>query len=159
MAAAGAVALFHVEGVTPEAPDLESVFDGAPQRAISITQKDLDEMRTRNPEHADLVVFGCPQMTLDEVSQLAERFSGNRVRKRTMFCLVPEAKEQFETTDLCRKVRQAGVKVTDCCPVAALTARIGAKSVLTPSAKCFYYLAGTQYGTTDDCLTACGARG
>jgi predicted aconitase len=28
MASSGAVALFHVEGVTPEAPDMRTVFDG-----------------------------------------------------------------------------------------------------------------------------------
>ena len=156
MAAAGAVALFHVEGVTPEAPDLTSVFDGAPQSVISITQRDLDEMRTGNPDHADTVVFGCPQMTFEEASQLAERFTENTLKKRTMFCLIPDAKQRFEATELCRKVRKAGVRVTDCCPVAALTARIGARPVLTPSAKCFYYLAGTEYGTIDDCLKACG---
>ncbi len=157
MAAAGGVALFHVEGLTPEAPDLQTASDGAPPAVITVTQKDLDDMRTGDPHQSDMVVFGCPQMTFEEASQLAERFAGNKVKKRTMFCLVPDAKRRFEATDLCRRVRQAGVRVTDCCPVAALTARIGAKRVLTPSAKCFYYLAGTVYGTTDDCLKACGA--
>jgi predicted aconitase len=157
MAAAGAVALFHVEGVTPEAPDLQSVFDGAPAEVISVTQRDLDDMRTADPNQSDTVVFGCPQMTFEETSQLAERFSGRPVKKPTMFCLVPDAKLRFEKTDLCRRVQQAGVRVTDCCPLAALTVRIGAKRVLTSSAKCFYYLAGTEYGTVDDCLRGCGA--
>ncbi|MFI5395350.1 MAG: aconitase X [Candidatus Binatia bacterium] len=157
MAAAGAVALFHVEGLTPEAPDLKSVFGGAPPAVMTITQQDLDAMRVEHPEDSDMVVFGCPQMTLEEASQLAERFAGNAVKKRTMFCLIPDARKRFEATELCRGVRQAGVQVTDCCPVAALTARMGAKRVLTPSAKCFYYLAGTVYGTKEDCLKACGA--
>lgn len=157
MAAAGAVALFHVEGVTPEAPDVQSVFDGAPEKEITIGQADLDALRAGDPDDADMVVFGCPQMTLEEVSRLAERFGSGRTKKRTMFCLVPDAKRRFEGTDLCRRVERAGVQVTDCCPVAALTVRLGARRVLTPSAKCFYYLGGTAYGTVDDCLAACGA--
>jgi predicted aconitase len=158
MAAAGAVALFHVEGLTPEAPDLETVFDGRPQRTITVTQGDLDEMRAADPERSDIVVFGCPQLTLDEALHLAGRFSGAKVRKPTFFCLVPKARRRFETTEACQRLRQAGVRVTDCCPVAAFSVRLGAKRVLTPSAKCFYYLAGSVYGNEDDCLRACGAE-
>jgi hypothetical protein len=157
MAAAGAVALFHVEGLTPEAPDLKSAFDGQPSATITVTQQDLDAIRTAEPNVADMVVFGCPQMTLEEASRLSEHFTGRRVRKRTMFCLIPAAKKRFEATGACRKVCEAGVCVTDCCPLAALNTRLGARRVLTSSAKCFYYLAGAEYGTLDDCLTACGA--
>jgi predicted aconitase len=158
MAAAGAVALFHVEGLTPEAPDLRSAFDGDAPTTISISQKDLDAMRTEDPAQSDLVVFGCPQMTFEEASRLAERFTGAKVKKPTMFCLIPDAKKRFEATDLCGKVRRAGVRVVDCCPVAALTARVGKRHVLTSSAKCLCYLAGTAYGTVGDCLQACGAE-
>jgi predicted aconitase len=157
MAAAGAVALFHVEGLTPEAPDLRSAFDGEPRTTISVAQEDLDAIRIKDPGQSDLVVFGCPQMTLEEASRLAERFTGGKVKKPTMFCLIPDAKKRFEATDLCSEVRRAGVRVVDCCPVAALTARVGKRRVLTSSAKCLCYLAGTAYGTVDDCLQACGA--
>ncbi|MFC1890163.1 aconitase X catalytic domain-containing protein, partial [Thermodesulfobacteriota bacterium] len=76
MAASGAVALFHVEGLTPEAPDLKAAFDGhEPEETITITQKDLDDLRTDRPDHADMVVFGCPQMSFDEAVTLAGRFT------------------------------------------------------------------------------------
>jgi predicted aconitase len=157
MAAAGAVALFHVEGLTPEAPDLRSAFDGEPPTTICISQEDLDAMRIKDPDQSDLVVFGCPQMTFEEASQLAERFTGSKIKKPTMFCLIPDAKKRFEAAGLCGKVQRAGVRVVDCCPVAALTARVGKRHVLTPSAKCLCYLAGTAYATVGDCLQACGA--
>jgi predicted aconitase len=61
MAASGATALFHVEGLTPEAPDLKTVFDGHPTGTITITQQDLDGLRNPDPD-PDLVVFGCPHI-------------------------------------------------------------------------------------------------
>jgi predicted aconitase len=156
MAAAGGVALFHVEGLTPEAPDLKTVFDGEPETFITVTQQDLDDLRTNDPAGCDLVVFGCPQMTLEEARLLGERFAGKRVKKPTWFCLVPEAKERFEKTDLYSKVRTAGVEVHSHCPVAALTLRLGKKRVLTASAKCLYYLGGAEYGSVEDCLATSG---
>jgi predicted aconitase len=45
MAASGAVALFHVIGLTPEAPSMEAVFPNGPEEVHTITQKDLDDLR------------------------------------------------------------------------------------------------------------------
>lgn len=158
MAASGAVALFHVEGLTPEAPDLKSVFNGQPETTITITQEDLDSLRKKQPDIASSIVFGCPQMTFDETMELAKYFVGKRVKKPTWFCLVPDAKRRFEKTDLYQDVLRAGVKIYDFCPLGALTARLGNKHVLTPSGKLFYYLEGTDYGNMDDCLKACGVN-
>lgn len=158
MAAAGAVALFHVEGLTPEAPDLKTVFDGEPENTITITQQDLDEMRFKKPDQATMVVFGCPQMTYEEATELGKHFEGKKVNKRTWFCMIPEARERFEKTEAAVKVKAAGAQIFEHCPLAALSVRIGNKHVLTPSGKLFYYLPGTDYGTVDDCLKACGVN-
>jgi len=156
MAASGAVALFHVEGLTPEAPDMKTAFDGEPKSTITITQDDLDGVRSKKSGWADQVVFGCPQMTVEEASGLAENFAGKKVSKPTSFCLIPSEKIEFEKTELCGKAREAGVEVYDHCPVAALTVRVSGKNVLASSAKCYYYLDGSEYGTVEDCLKECG---
>jgi len=156
MAAAGGVALFHVEGVTPEAPDMKSVFDGEPKETITITQADLDGLRTSDPESADMVVFGCPQMTVEEATAVGERFVGKRVKKPTWFCMIPDHEERFAQTETCERVKAAGVEIHTHCPLAALTVQFGRKKVLTPSGKCFYYLDGTVYGNMKDCFRACG---
>jgi predicted aconitase len=156
MAASGAVALFHVEGITPEAPDLPSVLDGEPARTITITQEDLDRLRARNPERASMVVFGCPQMTFEEANEIGALYAGKKTKVPTWFCLIPEAKRRFQETELGRRVQAAGVEVHDFCPLAALTIRIGKKRVLTSSGKLFYYLSGTDYGTVEDCLKGSG---
>jgi len=156
MASSGAVALFHVEGVTPEAPDMKTVFDGEPEETITITQKDLDDLRFDKPESADMVVFGCPQMTLDEALELAPHFEGRRVQKPTWFCMVPAAREKFKGSKEHDAVRAAGVEINCWCPLAALSVRLGRKTVLTNSGKLYYYLHGTEYGNRQDCLRACG---
>ena len=157
MAAAGGVALFHVEGLTPEAPDMKTVFEAEPEETITVAQEDLDALRARKPERAGMVVFGCPQMTYDETVAIAERIAGKKVKLPTWLCVVPEAKKRFEETELCQRVRAAGVEVFEHCPLAALTIRLWGKRVLTSSGKCFYYLDGSDYGTVDDCLSAAGA--
>jgi predicted aconitase len=95
-------------------------------------------------------------MTLEEVLPLSAQFEGRRVRKRTWFCVVPEALERYRQTSEYRSVRAAGVQVNEWCPLAALSVQLRRKAVVTPSAKLFYYLDNTEYGNEDDCLAACG---
>ena len=156
MAASGAVALFHVEGVTPEAPNLKTVFDGEPEKTITITQKDLDSLQSNSPNEAGMVVFGCPQMTCEEVLLIADRFHGKHVRIPTWFCMVPAEIKRFEQTDAYHKIVEAGVEVFTHCPLAALSVQASRKVVLTNSGKLYYYLEGSEYGTPEDCLRACG---
>ena len=156
MAASGGVALYHVEGLTPEAPDLSTVFDGKPEKEITVTQDDLNEMRYRGP--VDMVVLGCPQMSFDEIMGIAPYFENKKVSKPTWFCIVPAAFERFKSTDLFHKVKEAGVVFHTCCPVSALTSSQGMRprKILTASGKCYYYLEGSHYGNHEDCLRACG---
>ena len=157
MAASGAVALFHVEGVTPEAPDMDTAFHGAPPpETMTVTQADLDGLRTSAKGTSDMVVFGCPQMTLEEAAALAPHFEGRRVKRPVWFCMIPEHRKRFRDTKEYDMVRAAGVQINSWCPLAALSVRLGKKRILTGSGKLFYYLSGTEYGNERDCLRACG---
>jgi predicted aconitase len=156
MAASGGVALFHVEGVTPEAPDLVSVFDGHPKETITITQKDLDTLRFKDLNKATSVVFGCPQLTFEEAVQLGQHFVGKKTKIPTWFCMIPEAAFRFQASELYMKVVEAGVKVVDFCPLTGFSIRKGNKKLLTSSGKLYYYLSDTVYGTIKDCLEGCG---
>lgn len=155
MAASGAVALFHVEGLTPEAHDLRHVLNGSPEDTITINQEDIDALRARNAPAPGLVVFGCPHASLTEAKSLARRLDGKKVRRRTWLCTSPEAREKLEKTPEYESLLNAGVEIHEFCPLAALTVRTSRRPVLSCSAKLFYYLNGSQYGTTDDCIKAC----
>jgi len=156
MAASGGVALFHVEGLTPEALDIKSVLDGFPKVTITVTQEDLDNLRLRKPEIADMVVFGCPQMTCAEALAIGEKFKGKKVRVPTWFCMVPDELREFKGHELYGRILDAGITISEYCPLAAFSMRLGNKHILTPSGKLLYYLKGADYGTEDDCLKACG---
>jgi predicted aconitase len=161
MAASGGVTMFHVLGLTPEAPDEETALRGqAPQETLTITQRDLDALRADHgvQKNTAMVAIGCPQMTLEEITQVAGHFVGKRVKKKTMLHVMPTALREFEQTDLFDAVLRSGAEIYEHCPLAGLSLRIGIgkQQVLTPSGKLHYYLEGTQYGDLNDVLRVCG---
>lgn len=161
MAASGGVSLFHVIGLTPEAPTEEAAFLGRePEKTITLTQQDLTGVRASGEVQSDskIVAFGCPQMTLEEAEEIGRHFVGKRVRRRVLFHLMPSALREFEQTTLFEEVVKAGVEVHEHCPLAAMSVRIGLgkQQVLTNSGKLYYYLEGTEYGDLDDVLKVCG---
>lgn len=158
MAAAGGIAMFHVEGLTPEAPDMKTAFmSTSPEATLTITQDDLKKFQSIRQAQSELVVFGCPHMTYDEAFNLAGYFTGKRSKKDIWFCMIPEAKLRFEQTDLYNTIRKNGVKVFSHCPLSALTVQVLRKKVLTPSGKLFYYLKKASYTSLDECIKICGA--
>lgn len=164
MASSGGVTMFGVEGLTPEAPDLDTAFGGRePVETVTITQKDIDGVRAeRSVQHeAAQIAFGCPQMTLEEVTEISRHFVGKKVAKPVSFHIMPDAADEFSRTELYQEVLNAGVHVHRHCPLAGLSLRIGLgrKDVLTPSGKLYYYLEGTRYGNLDDVLREAGVLG
>ena len=160
MAASGAVALYHVIGLTPEAPDVNSVFDDEPSEVHTITQKDLDAVASdRNTASAaGTVVFGCPQMTLEEALSIGSRYRGSRLKRRVIFHLMPSAREPFLDHETGRNAVAAGVEVVTHCPLAALSMRfgLGNTDVLTPSGKLGCYLEGARYAALEDVIAVSG---
>ncbi|QBY04048.1 DUF521 domain-containing protein [Thalassotalea sp. HSM 43] len=161
MASSGGVSLFHVIGLTPEASDEQTAFAGQqPEQSVTISQDDLTQVRSAKEiqQDAKIIAFGCPQMTLQETMEIAPYFVGKKVKKRTLFHLIPQALREFEQSELYQQVIDAGVEVLEHCPLAGLSLRIsiGNKEVLTPSGKLYYYLEGTRYGDLHDVLAACG---
>ncbi|WND02928.1 aconitase X catalytic domain-containing protein [Temperatibacter marinus] len=161
MASSGGVSLFHIVGQTPEAPTLEAAFQAQePREILTITQNDINEVRAshRVQKESKAVAFGCPQMTLEEANHVAEYFVGKKVKKATLFHLMPDAYDRFAQSYLGIEVKKAGVKIYNHCPLAGMSLRIGIgkQQVLTNSAKLYYYLDGTKYGDLDDLLKICG---
>src|SRR5271154_239039 len=75
-ASSGAVALFHIVGVTPEAPTLQAAFQGRPpleEHTISMQQlrHARRELTTAAGTKLDMVVLGSPHFSLAEFRQLA----------------------------------------------------------------------------------------
>lgn len=85
LASYGSMGMFHMVGVTPEAPTLKAAFAGAkPKAVMTITDRDIrrvyESYGTKgNP--LDLVVFSGPQQSLLEMKQLADLVDGRRVKQ------------------------------------------------------------------------------
>ena len=103
-----------------------------------------------------IVIFGCPQMTCEETLTIAERFVNKRVKIPTWFCLAPDELTLFKAHYLYGKTLDAGITVSQDCPLAAFSMRLSRKRIITPSGKMLYYMKEVNYGTEDDCLRACG---
>lgn len=158
MAASGAVAMFHVEGLTPEALTMKDAFDHGPVETITITEQEMASLRSFEKSIPDAVVFGCPHLTRAEVEDLGSRFQGRKVKLATHFCVIPRVKEELKGAAVMRGLEEAGVTVTAECPLAAWTVRrFGRTKILTNSGKLYYYFGNAEYGATDDCLKVCGA--
>jgi len=114
MASFGSVALFHMPGVTPEAPSLEAAFDGRSiPRATTIAEEDLQlfyQTYAARGDKVDVVVFGAPQLSLLEIDTLASYLEGRRVHSATALVITtsPEIKFAADRMGLTRRIEAAG---------------------------------------------------
>jgi len=138
MAASGAVALYHVEGITPEAGQ---DISGLETFTFTIQDKKDAYEKLNTGEHPDLVVFGCPHASMDEIRELAKRLEGRKVIKRLWICTSRHVKEQAEHEGLVQKIEAAGGNVVaDTCMVVSPIEKMGFKSTGVNSGKAANYL-------------------
>lgn len=91
LASYGSMAMFHMVGVTPEAPTTAAAFGGnTPTDVMTVTDADI-EATFAAYEYRDgaknVVVFSGPQLSLFEIQLLAGLFAGRRVAPG-MDCIV-----------------------------------------------------------------------
>ncbi len=161
MAASGAVALYHIEGFTPEAAAYGERIVQPHAHSIEITS--LDEARTMLNQHGDridLVALGCPHVSLDELKEIA-RIIGNRGLKKPLWIATSAiVREDARAQGILDAIEQAGGRVlADTCMVVAPLEEMGMKFIATNSAKAATYLPSHQgavvhFGTTERCIQA-----
>lgn len=82
LASYGSMGMFHMVGVTPEAPTLEAALGGrTPTRTLRIDEAAIQAVYDGYPRgdgSASVVVFSGPQLSLFELSHLADLFAGRR---------------------------------------------------------------------------------
>lgn len=162
-ASSGGVALFHLVGYTPDAPDLNSALRGG-QPAIHQTigmddlrraRADLTTGTTASPLGA--VSLGTPHLSRSQLRQIAEKVQGSKVRVST-YAVTSRACLNAEP-DAAQIMHDSGVQVVrDTCTY--LTPIMAADGVvLTDSAKWAYYAPanlGVQaiLASLDECLAS-----
>jgi predicted aconitase len=87
LASYGSMAMFHMVGVTPEAPSLDAALGGnRPVDEMLIDDAALERVYAGyglGDRSCNLVVFSGPQLSLFELKSLAERFGGRKARAGT----------------------------------------------------------------------------
>jgi len=155
MAASGAVALYHVKGITPDSVNLD--FE-VPEEKINIERTQLEEVyesRKKVPEEPDLITIGCPHCSAAELEMIAGLLDGKTVSKDIWIFTSRELANRYP--EYIRIIEQSGAKVVcDTCMVVS-PATNSYSCVMVNSGKAFAYVPGmcgaeVVYGNLEACI-------
>lgn len=154
-ASAGAVALYHVVGFTPEAPVYEAVVDRElPTVVFGKTEYDRICEKFHLTGTIDFVVIGCPHASIAEIKEVADLLRGHKVRSGFWVCTARQTQELAAHMGYVKDIEEAGGEVIcDTCPVLCCTLQRGYKTIATNSGKMAHYAPGL-WGLQPVLLTA-----
>jgi len=141
MAASGAVALYHIENLTPES----DLVDTDVAETITIEQKDIAETyETLSPgKKPDIVILGCPHASLREIATLAKKVKGKQLKKPVWICTSRMMKEAADRMGFSQTIKEAGGHVVaDTCMVVSPIEQMGYKQTGVNSGKAANYMPG-----------------
>jgi len=164
-ASSGSVGLFHMAGVTPEAPDVETALCGALSVETIVVTPDmardaLGRLSTaQRPDLIDAVAIGSPHLSLAEFDSLERHLAGRRLAVPLYACTGRHVVSELDRAGRRKALEAAGVVVVaDTCVVVTpiLADRTGG-ILMTNSGKFAHYAPGNTgyavvYGTLRDCV-------
>ena len=151
MAATGAVALFHVEGITPDARIFP--YDLTALERIPVTKAEVAGVLKETP--VDAVALGCPHCAAEDLQRIASLLRGKIVRKPLFVFAAASVLESVPETVLA--IRRTGAKVVpDTCMVVSPMME-GYRAIMVDSGKALAYVpsmcgAMARLGTLEECL-------
>lgn len=168
LASHGSHAMFHLVGATPEAQSLEAAFGGALPADEHLCGKAeiarVYDSYSLDQSEVDVVVFAAPQLSIDEVADIVQRFDGRRVHGNTKLLLAidPQVRAKADNAGLSQRLYDCGGEfLTGTCFYAEaplMKQPMGWRTVVTNSAKLVNTLASAGYVTAlrgmADCLKA-----
>ncbi|MCS7314240.1 MAG: aconitase X catalytic domain-containing protein [Bryobacterales bacterium] len=164
LATSGGVSMFHIAGVTPEAPSLEAAFGGrVPEQKIVFTEADLratyDSLRNATGDEIEAVILGCPHASLREIWRVAHWLEGKRVAPgvRLWINAARVSRSAAQDMGLLGIIESAGgLILCDTCPT---NMRIACRRLVTDGFKQAHYarsMIGAEVivASTEACLRA-----
>ena len=117
MAAAGAVAMFHVEGVTPEYKD----FDISDLEVIHIGKKELKDAyeKLNTTDDIQLISLGCPHLTEKEIHEIAMLLKGKKKKGDTEIWFCTSEAIRAKCAEDVKILEEFGPVLADTCMVVA----------------------------------------
>ncbi|HYF52680.1 MAG TPA: aconitase X catalytic domain-containing protein [Salinarimonas sp.] len=169
-AAAGAVAMFHAVGLTPEAPTLEAAFQGhPPEETLTLSAGDLRGIvagLSTVPAGTPLaaVSVGTPHFSPDEFAALMPLLRGGPRAAIDVYVNTSRATlAAIEARGWTAELEAAGVTlVVDTCTYVTAVMREMSGAVMTNSGKWAYYAPGNlgvevAFGSLADCVASARA--
>ncbi|MGA3404562.1 MAG: aconitase X catalytic domain-containing protein [Candidatus Bathyarchaeia archaeon] len=141
MAASGAVALYHIEHLTPEAHLMKT--EGLER--LSVNDKDLEETFSHlsTGGEPDIVILGCPHSSLKEIMTISRKLEGKKLTKPLWVCTSRMVKEAANRMGFTQTIEAAGGRVVaDTCMVVSPIEDMGYKTTAVNSGKAANYLPG-----------------
>jgi len=168
----GAVGLYHIDGLTPEAKELGKslIVEGAKEYVI--TDEELERVKAnypvvwKDPDATPKLCFmGCPHMSLQQLKDWTDKVeaslneAGNKtVLIPTVFTAPPKVLEEFNKTDYAARLKATGVITSYICPLMYMNNPLCKKMpVITSSNKLRTYTTARYY--TDDEILAAITKG
>ena len=159
----GAVGLYHVDGLTPEAKESGKKLIKKDAKTYVIDDAELERVYREYPviwkdpdAQPKLCFMGCPHMSLQQLKDWTDRVEeglaksgAGRVSVPTVFTAAPDVLEAFEKTPYADRLKAAGVITSYICPLMYMNNPLSEKMpVITSSNKLRTYTSARFY--TDD---------
>jgi predicted aconitase len=169
-ASSGAVALFHIEGVTPEAPTLAEATGGKTPTRVEIIDRAAiragrDALETTRDDGIEMVLLGSPHFSFDEFRRMAALVKGRRRHPDVQLIVTCSraVRAVIERTGHLDPVLEFGARLTvDTCPLVSPMLPKHVRRIMTNSAKYAYYAPGllgtsVRFGGLEDCIASAEA--
>ena len=163
----GAVGLYHIANLTPEAKEQGEALIAEGAQVYVIDDAELKRVQDsypvmwKNPDAKPKLCFvGCPHLSMEQLIAWTEnvekglKASGNKkVLVPTVFTTAPAVKEAFEKTEYAARLKATGVILSYICPLMYMNNPLcKAMPVMTCSNKLRTYTTARFY-TEDEILT------
>lgn len=159
----GAVGLYHIENLTPEAKLQGEKLLAENVREYVIDDAELERVKNNYPviwkdknAKPKLCFMGCPHMSLqqlkdwtDKVESALKKYGNEKVVIPTVFTAAPGVLKEFNKTSYAARLKKTGVVTSYICPLMYMNNPLCAKMpVITSSNKLRTYTTARYY--TDD---------
>ena len=156
----GAVGLYHIEKLTPEAVELGEKLIAEDAKEYVIDDAELERVKNnypviwKNPDASPKLCFvGCPHLSLEQLKDWTDKIEAelkkNGVKKvvvPTVFTAAPKVLEAFEKTEYAARLKSTGVITSYICPLMYMNNPLCKKMpVITSSNKLRTYTSARYY--------------
>ncbi|CCX42186.1 uncharacterized protein BN454_01468 [Clostridium sp. CAG:1024] len=160
----GAVGLYHIEGLTPEAVEQGESLIAEGAKTYVIDDAELARVKASYPciwkdvnAEPKLCFVGCPHLTLQQLIDwthdldAALKAAGNaKVKIPTVFTTAPAVKEAFEKLPEAKRLAEMGVVLSYICPLMYMNNPLcGKMPVITNSNKLRTYTSSRYYTSAE----------